>query len=177
MKALLGLCLFTATLVAAPKYPVDQDIQKLVDKAAYLTEMRDTLASFDCSITLDKNTVKLVPGALRSEGLVIAVSDGFPGNYLAYHKAPKPEQLEGVVNLIYPKGGKNALILTLRMGNSPKASDERVIQVLTNEPEYAGGTLWIYQRGGVTVTLPKNGEVAVATGKSYQGKTLTLRCQ
>lgn len=182
MKGIITLlALLGAVASAAPKVPVDADIQALIDKAAYLTALKDTLSNHDCSITIDKNTVKLVPGALRGEGLVIAVGENFPGNYLAYYKAPKPEQLENVVTMTFMKGGsgKNALILTMRIGNSSSAAAEPLLQITTNEPEFVKGTdsLWIYQKAGVTVKLPAPGETVTKTGKSYQGKALTLTCK
>jgi hypothetical protein len=182
MKGIIALLTIVGAVAwAAPKLPVDEDIAELRAKADYLTALRDTLENNDCSLTIDKNTVKLVPGALRGEGLVIAVGENFPGNYLAYYKAPKPEQLENVVTMTLLKAGvgKNALILTMRIGNSTSAAAEPLLQIITNEPEFVKGTdsLWIYQKAGVTVKLPTDGNTETKTGKSYQGKALTLTCK
>lgn len=174
------LSLFVATSVFGATYPVDQDIDALRAKAQYLEDLKDLLEGAQCSITLDSNTVALVPGALRSEGLVMAVGPGFPGNYLAYHKAPKPEQLRAVINYTLLKGdtGKGASIIGSRMSYGADGKPDKLV-IFAAEPILVKGTddLWMYDKTSLVLAISAGKVVGKVSTKTVHGQAFTLDCK
>jgi len=176
---LIGLCLLSLSAVAA-NLPVDDEIAILRNKADYLEKMKTLLEKNDCRITIGTNTVALVAGALRSEGMVIAVGPGFPNNYLAFHKAPKPEFMKGVIENALLKGGagKNANILSGQL-YSKDDTDYTHFVVYVNEPMFVKGTdsLWMYNKTNVALKLNGLELNGTHSGKSPNGTPVTLECK
>ncbi len=175
---LIGLFLLSSLASAA--LPVDDEIAALRNKADYLEKLKTLFEKNDCRVTVGTNTVSLAAGALRSEGLVIAVGDGFAGNYLAYHKAPKPEQLQGVIDMTLQKGGagKGAKILSGQL-YSQNNVDYTHLVVYVNEPfriKESDG-LWIYNKSNVALKLNGLELNGSHTGKSVSGAAVTLECK
>ncbi len=162
MNSFLALGTFLlATISLATQYPVDEDIKSLRDKANYLETLKKVLESNKCSISIGKNIVTLTPGALRSEGLVMAVGENFPGNYLGYHKAPQPEKLEASVELTFIMAGqgsgkgKGAKIVTARLQLDEKQEKPTHLLVILNDiyQEPSSPELWLYAKGAVKLPI------------------------
>lgn len=185
MKFIL-LSLFVVSLpvlaVSYPFYPVDKEIEGLRAKANYLEQLKNILERNTCFIELGRTKVHLAPGALRSEGLVIAIGDGFANQYLAYHTAPKPEALEKVINMTFlkPNIGKGANIVTTRLVTDEKTQKVEKIVVIVNEPyqEPTSPELWLYEKTAVALPLSLeeklSGEVKHSTEKTK--RPFLVRC-
>ncbi len=167
----LGLVLSLVCVASfAAEYPVDESIAELRGKADYLEANKQLLLANDCSVTVNSNTVKLVAGALRSEALVIAIGPAFPGNYLAYHRAPKPEFLGALA-------GKGGLIVTARIetvqGNVP------ALVVTSAEPrsiKEAQG-MYIYEKSSVGLKIVDGRVSGTVSGKTARGLPLNVTCK
>lgn len=176
----LGLVLSLACVVGfATQYPVDESIAELRAKADYLEANKQLLLANDCSVTVNSNTVKLDARALRSEAMVIAIGPAFPGNYLAYHQAPKPQILENVVAFTINKGGggKGALIVTARIGATQSGAPALV--VTTNEPrsiKEAEG-MYIYEKSAVGLKIVDGKVAGSVSGKTAHGLPLNVTCK
>lgn len=176
----LGLLLSMVCVASfAAKYPVDDDIAELRGKADYLEANKQLLLANDCSVTVNSNTVKLDVGALRSNALIIAIGPGFPGNYLAFHQAPKPEFLENVVLMTVKKAGagKGALIVTARIDEIPNKGPALV--VTSAEPlsikEMEGA--YMYQKRAVGLKLVDGKVSGTISAKTALGLPLNLTCK
>ena len=151
----------------AATYPVDEEIAELRSKADYLETLKNTLESNHCTIQLDSNVVALVPGALRSEGLVMAVSPGMAGNYLAYHQAPKPEHLKNIIEytLLKEGAGDRASIVTAHLGLKSDGTFGGLV-VVVNEPVNVqeGEEFWMYKKTPLKLPFNTEGKLAGQSG-------------
>ncbi len=179
-KLISALCLLVSVGAFAARYPVDEEIDGLRGKAEHLENIKLLLEKNDCFIQVDKNVVKLVPGALRSEGLVMAIGEKFPGRYLAYHKAPKPEHLDGVIDLamLSHDAHKGAVLVTLSLAVNPKTGIRNVIFLKVGQPKPAdeSGDLWIYDMRQVGALVPTNNSKIVKEFEGPAKQKVVLRC-
>lgn len=176
----LGLLLSLVCVAGfAAQYPVDDDIADLRAKADSLEANKQMLLANDCSVTVNSNTVKLDAGALRSNALIIAIGPGFPGNYLAFHQAPKPEFLENVVlsTVMKAGAGKGALIVTARIEEIPGKGPALV--ATSAEPksikEMEGG--YMYQKSAVGLKLVDGKVIGTISAKTALGLPFNLTCK
>lgn len=157
---------------ASTRYPVDDEIDAHIAKAQYLKDFKQLLLDQECSVTVGKNKVTLVAGALRSEGLVIGIAEGNPGNYWAYHQAPKPQFLDRVT------GYKNSLIVSGRLAydsvDTSKVSDLGVYIAKPKLIKDADG-LYLYDKSFHKLTIPSSAS-ASSTTKGVDGVSVTLEC-
>jgi len=184
MKKLLVLLAGTVLSLSAfaAQYPVDQDIADLRAKADYLEALKNTVEKNRCTVQVGTNRVALSAGALRSNGLVMAIADGMPGNYLAYHQAPKPEFLSNVINFTVGHAGasKGAAIVTAQLGYAAGGGAAKGVLVTINEPEEVQGAdgLFIYQKAFLKLAFNDQGKLGgKITGKAVHGRDLVLDCE
>lgn len=173
-SVLVGLSLSTMNGFAADvRYPVDDEVDALMAKAQYLKDFKQLLLDRDCSVTVNKNKVGLVAGALRSEGLVIAISEKNPGNYWGYHQAPKPEFLDRAT------GYTKSLIVSGRLAYADAADPAKAthIGVYIAKPVQIkeAENMYIYDKSFHSVALSDSSTASV-TGKSTDGSSVTLEC-
>ncbi len=176
---MLGLVL-VSSFAFGNGLPVDDEIAALRAKATYLETLKTLLEKNTCAIAVETNTVPLVAGALRSQGLVVAVGEKFPGDYLAYDKAPKPEQLERVVGFTFLKAvaGKNAKIISGQI-HSQNGTDYSHFVVYVAEPSEVKGAenLWMYHKTNLALKLSGLELSGTAAGKSASGVAIGLECK
>ena len=196
MKGLITLIMTLALPGLAGSLPVDEEIAALRSKADYLETLKNTLGANACTIQLDANTVPLAAGALRSEGLVMAVAPGMPGNYLAFYLEPKPELLKNIVK--YSGAGDGASIVTAQLGRKADGSFSELV-VTINEPKQiqraedvkhdddeteedilanrGSDDWWIYSKTVLKLAFTNGKLVGSTDGKSaVLGQALTLSC-
>ena len=178
MKSLLSVVVLLAGFTAvADTYPVDEAIADLHAKATYLTQLKEIFSEKNCRITVDQNTVKLHPSQLRSEGLAMGIGPEFPGDFLAYHKAPKPKQLAIVASYTLKKNvGRDVMIVGSRLRYKDGVPSLLLISV--NEPYEVPGAedLWIYQPTWVGVPLTEASKSVSNEATSKSGKAIRLDC-
>lgn len=171
--ASLVLSGFGAWAASVTRYPVDDEVDALMGKAQYLKDFKQLLLDRDCSVTVGKNKVTLVAGALRSEGLVIAINEKNSGNYWGYHQAPKPEFLDRVT------GYAGSLIVSGRLAYNDAASPNKAthLGVYIAKPiqvKEAEG-MWMYDKNFHSISLIDASKSSV-TGKSTDGSSVVLEC-
>lgn len=163
----------------AAEYPVDEEIAALKAKAEYLEALKGIFAENRCVVSFDGNEVALSAGALRSEGLVMAIGRNFPGQYLAYHRAPKPEMLARVVShtLLRGEAGEGAVIVGSRLTEVPGRGD-RILGLFVAEPWEVEGTdgLWLYRKTFVNFPVPQPGVRVEREAKTSSGLVLKVAC-
>lgn len=177
MKKLIW-CLVLAAPAFGAHYPVNDDINELKWKVSYLETLRDTFEAQKCVIELDGNSVRLVPGALRSEGLVMAIGKNFPGNYLAYHKAPKPQFLHNVVAFtLGAPAADGAVIIGSRIGyDAANTPQELIIFVAKPFKVQGADNLWLYNKTYLKVPFPQKGVASESKATLADGRAARLTC-
>lgn len=172
---LLGLVLSVG--VQGANYPVDVEIEELRDKANHLEALKELFLNNTCAVELEGNRVGLVAGALRSEGLVMAIGKNFPGNYLAYHKAPKAQFLRNVIVYTLKKANAadGAVIVAGKLLGGKQPTH---LEVSFNKPFFVKGTdgLWIYSKQHMQIELPHDGTSVSKSGRLKDGRTVKLEC-
>lgn len=176
----LLISLFSSSaLIAVSSLPVDEEISILRQKADHLEKLKELFLANKCSVTVGTNQVGLVAGALRSEGLVMAIGERFPGNYLGFHKAPKPEQLSRVIDGSFMKAGmgQGAVIVTARLGFDSALKPVALLAAIA-VPTFVEGTedLWIYEKTPLNVKLSHLSKAKIEA-KLKGGKSVSLQCE
>lgn len=173
MKIVISFaCLVLAASSFAANYPVDEAIGELRAKADYLELMKKTLETEKCSVQVGTNRVALTAGALRSQGLVMAIAKTNPGNYYAFDQAPKPQLLEQVIAMTFRQRG--ALIISARLLAKPGDATYTGLGVVVNKPKHDSG-IDIYEKTGVAIRLPEGKAVSKSVAMP-DGTNVTLSC-
>ncbi|MCB0406254.1 MAG: hypothetical protein KDD51_15850 [Bdellovibrionales bacterium] len=164
--------LWSGLAVAADHLPVDDEIQALRNKADYLEQLKNTLLENRCSVTVDGNTVGLSAGAIRSQALVMGITKTNPGNYYAYHMAPKPQFLKNAV------GAADAKIVVATLLYREGESTPSALQVKVAEPYEVPGAenLWIYNQTYLNLPVPKSTETGAAEATTESGISVKAVC-
>jgi len=173
-KSLLMMIAFSVSSYSfAERYPVDDVIDGLRFKASHLEQLKKFLESNTCAMTVNGNKVLLGPGALRSEALVIGISPENPGNYNAFHKAPKPQFMRTVM------ASKDPRIIAVKFLFDQ--NDERVgLQFKIAKPVLVNPVdpFWHYMNSAFRMRLSDYGaEGKEHTFETDQGDKVTVSCK
>ncbi|MCB9253755.1 MAG: hypothetical protein H6617_03655 [Bdellovibrionaceae bacterium] len=173
MRSFICMLALCAGLVAvAGQLPVDDEILALRNKADYLEELKNTLLENRCAITVDGNTVGLVAGAIRSQALIMGITRTNPGNYYAYHMAPKPQFLQNVV------GAADAKIVVATFLYREGENKPAGFQVKVAEPFKVTGAenLWLYNQTYLNLAVPKAQETLSGEATTQSGASVKVVC-
>ncbi len=181
LSSLAAVFLCVGAMAEAPRLPVDEVIEGHLAKARHLTLLKELFTKTNCEVHVSNNHVGIAAGALRSEGIVMAITETSPGNYFAFHQAPKPQFLKNVVESVVHKPVKNPQIVSSSLVASQGASDYTHLKVTVAEPVEVKGAENLYMYESVTVGMSLSamakGEVQSKEVKTKSGAIVSAICK
>lgn len=135
LKLIAILSVLVSTMSMAETLPVDEAIAGLRAKADHLEMLKTLLQNSKCSVSAGGASIALDAGALRDNGIVIAITDTLPGNYLAFSQAPKPHMLKNVVAYTFKRPVNRVMIVSASLVAKPGATEFTHLKVKVAEPE------------------------------------------
>lgn len=164
------LVVFTGLVMSMASYagrlPVDDAIDGLRAKAEHLEIMKTMLTKNHCVAHYGTHQYPLAAASMRGNGLIVAISDSVPGQYLAFGEAPKAQLLKQIVTFTHRKNVNRVFILSSSLKAKPGAETYTHLNVALAEPVYnkdMDGTDYVK----VAVNVPLAG-----LEKGYESKEL-----
>lgn len=164
---LTGLVMSMASY--AERLPVDDAIDGLRAEATHLEIMKDLLTKNRCTVHLGPHQFVLTAGAMRGSGIVMGVADSIPGQYLAFHQAPKAQLLHQVISVTHQRAINRAFIISSSLKAKPGAETYTHLYVVLAQPLYnkhLDGTDYVK----VAIHIPLD-----AIEKGVESKELTVQ--
>ena len=137
----------------AERLPVDDAIDGLRAKAVHLEKMKTLLQKNNCVANFGPHKYPLTAGAMRDNGIIMAISDSLPGQYLGFSKAPKPEMLKQIVGMTHRKNVNRVFILSSSLRAAPDAEDYTHLYVALAQPINEKGFGPMYDKSEFTIPL------------------------